>query len=132
MVPTVELPPTMPLTFQVTAGLLALLTVAVNCRDWPTRRLALVGEMLTVTGLAVTATLTAFEVPLVFVTVTGTPLLVVLVLPVAVSMVDELTVVVSDVVPNLTTEPLTKPVPLTVSVKLPVCIDVGLTLVIVG
>ena len=50
MVPTVELPPVMPFTFQVTAVLEVLVTVAVNWRVLPTRTLALVGEIVTLTG----------------------------------------------------------------------------------
>ena len=59
MVPTVELPPTMPLTSQLTAVLVVPVTVALNWRVWVACRVALVGEMETDTegGRAVTETI---------------------------------------------------------------------------
>ena len=50
MVPTVEFPPVMPFTFQVTAVFVVFETVAVNCLVRPTRTVALVGEMVMDTG----------------------------------------------------------------------------------
>lgn len=50
MVPTVEFPPVMPFTFQVTAVFEVFDTVAENCLVRPTRTVALVGEMVMVTG----------------------------------------------------------------------------------
>jgi hypothetical protein len=50
MVPNVEFPPVTPFTFHVTDLFVVLVTVAVNCLDFPTRTLALVGEMLMLTG----------------------------------------------------------------------------------
>jgi len=67
-----------------------------------------------------------------FVTVTGIPLLVDEAFPVAVSFVAELKVVDKDVPLNLTTAPLWKPVPFTVSVKLPTVRGEGLSEVIAG
>ena len=49
MVPTVELPPAMPFTFQVTVVTDALRTVALNCSLLPVLMVAAVGEMVTVT-----------------------------------------------------------------------------------
>ena len=47
MVPTAELPPAIPFTNQLTAVLLVPDTVAMNCRDCPTCRLVLTGDMET-------------------------------------------------------------------------------------
>ena len=47
IVPTAELPPGVPFTSQATPVLLVPETVALNCPDWPTCKLALVGEMET-------------------------------------------------------------------------------------
>jgi len=49
MVPTVELPPVMPLTSQVTFWLESPVTVAWNCCVWPRKSVALVGWIVTVT-----------------------------------------------------------------------------------
>ena len=49
-VPVVALPPVTPLTFHVTAVFEVFVTVAVNCLVRPMRTLALVGEIVTVTG----------------------------------------------------------------------------------
>jgi hypothetical protein len=46
----VEFPPRIPFTNQLIAVLLVPDTVAVNCCDWPTCTLALVGEMETDIG----------------------------------------------------------------------------------
>ena len=90
MVPTVELPPMMPLTFHVTAWFDEFCTVAVNCRVWRTLTVALEGDTVTVTGGFTTATLTAFETPPSgLVTVTGMPGLVEDAVPVAVSLAAE-------------------------------------------
>jgi hypothetical protein len=59
IVPFVELPPVMPLTFQVTVVFEVLETVAVNCFVRLTRTVALVGEMLMLTGGGGLVTLTA-------------------------------------------------------------------------
>lgn len=48
------LPPVIPFTRQVTPGLVALVTAAVNCCVVPRNNCALVGEMLTITGLVCT------------------------------------------------------------------------------
>ena len=58
MVPTVELPPTVPFTSQLTAVLEVPETVALNGCDWAACTVALVGEMDTDTegGGAVTET----------------------------------------------------------------------------
>jgi hypothetical protein len=54
-VPTVALPPTSPLTLQLTAVFAVPLTVAVNCCVWETTTDALVGESVTDTaGVMVT------------------------------------------------------------------------------
>ena len=45
--PVVELPPTTPLTLQVTAVFEVAVTVAVNCCDWPAVKEALIGLTLT-------------------------------------------------------------------------------------
>jgi hypothetical protein len=50
IVPTVEVPPVTPLTFQMTEVFAAFCTVAVKARVRPTRTVALVGEMVTLTG----------------------------------------------------------------------------------
>ena len=50
IVPTVEFPPGIPLTNQLTAVLLVPDTVAANCCDWPACKLELVGEMETDIG----------------------------------------------------------------------------------
>src|SRR6185437_5835018 len=47
--PTVELPPLTPLTCQVTAVLVLPLTVAVNCCNANVAKVAVVGEMVTLT-----------------------------------------------------------------------------------
>ena len=49
--PTVELPPATPLTSQVTAVFVLPLTVALNCCVVWVWRVALVGEMETLTGV---------------------------------------------------------------------------------
>jgi len=57
MVPTVELPPAIASTYQVTAVLVAFCTAAVNCAVAPTAMLAEVGLSETlITGAAVTVT----------------------------------------------------------------------------
>ena len=48
--PTAEVPPAIPFTNQFTAVLVVPETVALNCCVWPSWRLALVGETVTVTG----------------------------------------------------------------------------------
>jgi hypothetical protein len=45
IVPAEEFPPAMPFTSQLTAVFVTPDTVALNCCDWPTCRLELVGEM---------------------------------------------------------------------------------------
>src|SRR5438105_15594650 len=52
MVPTLELPPVIPFTFQVTAEFVEFCTGAVNCWERPTRTVALAGETVTFTGAA--------------------------------------------------------------------------------
>jgi hypothetical protein len=57
IVPTVEFPPTVPLTIQFTDVLLVPETAAVNCCDCPACKVALVGETVTATAVgAVIAT----------------------------------------------------------------------------
>jgi hypothetical protein len=134
IVPTVPLPPAMPLTFQVTAVLVLPVTVALNCCVLNPATEALVGETLTLIADGCdTATLTALDTPPSgLLTVTGTPLLAAEVAPLALSLVGESKVVLRDALPNLTTAPFWKPVPLRVSVKLPVCTWFGLMDVIAG
>ena len=133
IVPTVALPPVMPLTFHTTAVFVAFCTVAVNCLVSFILTAALVGETVTVTGGFTTATFTGPDTPPSgFVTVTGTPLLVDEAVPVAVSFVAELKVVARAVPPNFTTAPLWKPVPFTVSVKLPTVSGEGLSEMMAG
>jgi hypothetical protein len=50
IVPTVELPPTMPFTFQMTDVFAVFVTVAVNCLVRFTRTVALVGAIVMVTA----------------------------------------------------------------------------------
>ena len=50
MVPTVEFPPAMPLTFQVTAVFVVFVTVALNCWVPPRKTVAFGGETLTLIG----------------------------------------------------------------------------------
>jgi len=50
MVPTVEFPPVTPFTFQLTDVFVAFCTVAVKARVRLTRTVALVGEIVTLTG----------------------------------------------------------------------------------
>ena len=128
------LPPVMPLTFQVTAAFAVFWTVAVNCWFCFVRTLADAGETLTVTAAAATtATDTVFETsPSVVDTVTGTDVFAAGALPVAVTRVDETTVVGSAAPSKETTDPAVNPAPLTVSVKLPTGTGDGLTDVIVG
>ena len=45
--PTVEFPPAVPFTIQVTAVLLVPDTDALNCCDWPTCRVAELGDTVT-------------------------------------------------------------------------------------
>jgi len=80
MVPTVEFPPTMPFTFQMIPVSVVFCTVAVKARVLPTRTVALVGEMVTLTGgggggglvtVTVAVPATGGVVLLVAVTVTG-------------------------------------------------------------
>jgi hypothetical protein len=55
-VPTVEFPPAMPLTLQVTAVFVVPLTVAVNCCVWETTTDALTGDnVMDTAGVIVTA-----------------------------------------------------------------------------
>lgn len=56
IVPTVVLPPTTPLTFQVTAWFEEFCTVALNCRVRRVFTEALEGDTVTVTGASTTAT----------------------------------------------------------------------------
>jgi hypothetical protein len=58
MVPKVELPPAIPLTFQVTDVLVVFWTVAVNARVRLMRTDALVGEIVTLTGCEAGVTVT--------------------------------------------------------------------------
>jgi len=69
----VEFPPRPPLTNQFTAVLVVPEIVAVNCFDWPTCTLALVGEIETETEVAGGTTVTlafAWPVPSEAVTMT--------------------------------------------------------------
>ena len=50
MVPTVEFPPAMPLTFQVTAVFVVFVTVALNCWVPPRKTVAFEGDTLTLMG----------------------------------------------------------------------------------
>ena len=61
MVPTVELPPTMPFTLQVTAWLVVRITWAVNCCVLPRGRLRFRGNTVTNTPLGGALTVTAAE-----------------------------------------------------------------------
>ena len=64
MVPTVEDPPAMSLTSQLTAVLTVPLTVAVNERVAPSPTVAVVGLTATVIGAVLTVTATEFPVML--------------------------------------------------------------------
>src|SRR5258706_16331803 len=110
MVPSVELPPAMPFTLHVTAVLVDPLTVAPNCRVVETGTPALEGETLTVIGFAtvirkLTAELVVPPRP-VFVTVIGTevPTCEAVVVPLALSPVEDSRVVASAPPPRFTTE----------------------------
>jgi hypothetical protein len=59
IVPTVEFPPVTPFTFHITAVFDVFDTVAVNCFVFEIRTVALLGEMLTLTGGGGFTTLTA-------------------------------------------------------------------------
>src|SRR5580765_3102566 len=117
MVPMVPLPPAMPFTFQVTDVFVVPWTVAVNCQFWRTRTVALVGDTTIVTGgAATTFTDTVFDTsPSGAVTLTGTDDFGAGALPVAVSVVDDTTLVVNGALSNDTVVPATNPAPLTVS-----------------
>ena len=56
IVPTVEFPPVMPFTLQVTAVFVLPVTLAVNCFVVPLVTLANEGDIATVMGAAVTVT----------------------------------------------------------------------------
>ena len=75
-VPTVRLPPFTPSTDQVTPVLLVFVTVAVNCCDVLTAKVAVVGEIVTLTpgggGLTVTAALAVLVVSALAIAVTVT------------------------------------------------------------
>lgn len=133
MVPTVELPPVIPFTFQLTAVFVVFCTVAVNWRVLLTRTVAEAGEIAIVTTGATTFTKTLLDVsPSDVFTTTGTDDFAAGAFPLAVTRVDDTTVVGSGAPSNHTTGPDVNPAPSTVRVKLPVGTGDGLTAAIVG
>jgi hypothetical protein len=119
-VPTVELPPVTPLTFQVTDLFVAFVTVALKVCVRLVRTLALVGEIVTFTaGSAVTVTLFVFDVAPPGLTTLTANVPAVDAVPLAVNEV-ALPVAVSVWLPNFTVAPLWKPLPMIVSMKGPV------------
>ena len=129
IVPTVPLPPTVPFTFQVADVFVVPWIVAVNCRPWRTRTVAVTGEIAIETGRgATTFTKTVFETsPSGVVTLTGTDDFGAGALPVAVNAIGDTKFVASSAPSNDTIEPATNPAPSTVSVKLPAVTGDGLT-----
>ena len=135
IVPTTELPPLTPFTFQITALFALFCTVAVNWCVRLTRTLADEGDSVTLTGCggATIATKTAVDTsPSEVLTTIGTDGFGAGALPIAVSFNDETNVVASATPSNETLEPAVNPAPLIVSVKLPAGTGEGATDVTLG
>ena len=131
--PTVAVPPVIPFTFHVTVVLAVFCTVAVNCNVRRNLTVAEVGEMVTITAGAVTFTNTVFDTsPSVVLTTTGTDAFGEGAFPVAVSCVDETTVVGSAAPSKEMIEPAVNPAPFTVRLKLPAGIEDGFTELMLG
>src|SRR5262245_9326433 len=124
----------MPLTFQILEVFVVFCTVAVNCFVCRTRTVALVGEIVMLTGGgAVTSTNAVFDPsPSGVRTTTGTPDFTAGPLPAAVSSVEDDTVVAKSTPSKETMAPGTKPAPFTVSMKFPVVRGDGLSDVMLG
>jgi hypothetical protein len=134
IVPTVALPPVMPLTFQITEWFELFWTVAVNCLVRLMRTLAVVGEIvMVIAGAAVTLTYAVLDSsPSGVWTTTGTDGVAAGALPVAVNRAAETKVVARGVPSNQTSEPAENPTPSTVRVNAPAGIGDGLTDVMPG
>src|SRR5580704_11983459 len=138
IVPSLEFPPTVPLTVQVTAVFVVPVTVAVNCCVAGARSDAEAGLTLILTVSAVCTSTLIAGVELAgpgagFLTVTCTvPNSALVAVPVAVSLAEETNVVSSAVPPNMICAFLTNLLPVAVIVNVPTETSVGETAVSTG
>src|SRR5271166_3953587 len=134
MVPTVALPPAIPFTDQLTAMFVAPVTVALKTCWLPARITPVAG--VTCTTIPFTCALIALEALAPgagFCTVMLTvPTSASVAVPVAVNCVEEITVVVSAVVPRKTVAPGAKCAPVKERVNGPIGMTVGVTLLSCG